>query len=41
MSNPAKKKRMPANCSGVVYSKPILIPAKAVDQRRQATIAKK
>jgi hypothetical protein len=37
---PDKKKRIPANCKGVVYFKPILTPTKAVDHRRQATMAK-
>ncbi len=41
ISIPAKKKRTPANCKGVVYCNPILIPAKAVDQSKQAMIAKK
>ena len=35
------KNRMPANCSGVWYSKPIFTPTNAVDQSQVAIIARK
>lgn len=35
------KKRIPANCKGDMYCKPIFTPAKAVDHNRQAIMAKK
>jgi len=38
---PAIKKRVPANCRGVAYSKPIFTPAKAVDHNRQDIIARR
>ena len=41
ISKPAIKKRMPANCNGVVYCSPILIPTKAVDHNKQAIMARK
>ena len=31
---------MPANCRGVVYCNPIFTPTKAVDQSRQAVMAR-
>ncbi len=40
MYNPDNKNRIPANCNGVVYFKPIFTPTKAVDHRRQAAMAK-
>lgn len=40
MNNPDKMNRIPANCKGVVNLKPIFTPTKAVDQSRQAAMAK-
>jgi hypothetical protein len=35
------KNRVPANCKGVAYCKPIFTPAKAVDQSKQDRMASK
>lgn len=40
MYSPERKNLMPANCNGVVYFKPILIPTNADDHKRQAIIAR-
>ncbi len=37
---PAKIKRTPAKFTGVVKGRPNLIPTKAVDHKKQATIAR-
>ena len=39
MIKPERKKRMPANCNGVEYCKPILMAVKGVAQSKQANMA--